>query len=169
MKWEWNVECQQKKGGGDVKARVNNCLEMCCLNGYKRRELTASQFMDLLYLMCKIQREWLFLDSQYQIAGCIILKKDKLQKKCMMKVVVLKEINKSLPGMNCGREPIDIFNADESALFYSLMQDKTLTLKSETCAGGCKAKERLTILPCIADVTEKLKLSVIGKFEKPRC
>jgi hypothetical protein len=48
-------------------------------------------------------------------------------------------INESLPGMNCGCEPRDIFNADESAL------------------------------SCIADVTEKLKLPVIGKFEKPRC
>jgi hypothetical protein len=53
--------------------------------------------------------------------------------------------------------------------FYSLMQNKTLTLKSETCAGGCKAKGWLTILPCIADVTEKLKLPIIGEFEKPRC
>jgi len=59
-------------GGGDVKARVNDCLEMCCLNGYDRRELTTSQFMDLLYLTCKVQPKWLFLDSEYQMVGCII-------------------------------------------------------------------------------------------------
>jgi hypothetical protein len=51
---------------------------------------------------------------------------------------------------------------------YSLMQDKTLTLKRETCARGCKAKGWLTILPCIADVAEKLKLRIIVKFEKAR-
>jgi len=54
-------------------------------------------------------------------------------------------------------------------LFYSLMQDKTLMLKSETCAGGYKAKGWLTVLPCVADVVEKPKLLIIGKFEKPRC
>jgi hypothetical protein len=53
--------------------------------------------------------------------------------------------------------------------FHSLMQDKTLTLKSETCAGGCKAKGRLTILPRIVDVTEKLQLLIIGIFEELRC
>ena len=53
--------------------------------------------------------------------------------------------------------------------FYSLMQDKTLTMKSGTCAGSCKAKGWLTILLCIAIVTEKLKLPIIGKFENPRC
>jgi len=60
-----------KKRGWNVKARVNDCLEMCCFNGYDRRELT-SQFMDLLYLTCKMQPKWLFLDSEYQMAGCII-------------------------------------------------------------------------------------------------
>jgi DDE superfamily endonuclease. len=72
--------------------------------------------------------------------------------------------------MRHGYEPRDIFNADETALFfYSLMQDKTLTMKSGTCAGSCKAKGWLTILLCIAIVTEKLKLPIIGKFENPRC
>ena len=53
--------------------------------------------------------------------------------------------------------------------FYSLIQDKTLTLKSETSAGGCKAKGWLTVLPCVANVAEKLNVPIIGKFEKPRC
>jgi hypothetical protein len=78
-------------------------------------------------------------------------------------------INTPLPGMNCGCEPRDIFNADEVPFSNSLTQHKTLTLRSETCAGGSKAKGWLTILPCIADVTEKLKLLIIGKFEKPMC
>jgi len=55
----------QKKMGENVKARVNDCLELCCLNGYNRRELTASKFLDLLYVMCKMQPKWLFLDSEY--------------------------------------------------------------------------------------------------------
>jgi len=72
----WSAS-QKKKVGKNVKARVNVCLEICCLNGYNRRLLTTSQFMDLLYLMCKMQPKWLFLDSEYQMAGCIILKKKK--------------------------------------------------------------------------------------------
>jgi hypothetical protein len=72
--------------------------------------------------------------------------------------------------MSCGYEPRDIFNTDETALFYSLMLDKTLTLKGETHAGGCKSKEQLTILlSCNADVTEKLQLLIIGKFAECRC
>ena len=40
----------------------------------------------------------------------------------------------------------DIFNAEETGLFYKLMPNKTLQLKGEKCHGGKKSKERLTVL-----------------------
>lgn len=66
--------------------------------------------------------------------------------------------------------PQDTFNMDETGLFYNMKPERTLSLKGETCRGGKKCKERLTVLLCCnADGSEKLKPLVVGKFEKPRC
>lgn len=64
----------------------------------------------------------------------------------------------------------DIFNADESGLFFKCLPDKTLTFKDEKCHGGKHSKERLTVLLAAnMDGSEKLKPLVIGKAMKPRC
>lgn len=64
----------------------------------------------------------------------------------------------------------DIFNADETGLFYKALPNKLLRFKNEKCVGGKLSEERLTIL-CCANMTgsEKRKLMVIGKSQKPRC
>ncbi|KAH8038696.1 hypothetical protein HPB51_002840 [Rhipicephalus microplus] len=67
-------------------------------------------------------------------------------------------------------EPRDVFNADEAGLFFNLQPEKSLCLKGKACRGGKKSKERITVLLCCnADGSEKLKLTVVGKFQKPRC
>ncbi|XP_067948756.1 tigger transposable element-derived protein 6-like [Watersipora subatra] len=64
----------------------------------------------------------------------------------------------------------DIFNMDETGLFYKLMVDKTLHFKGEKCSGGKLSKERLTVALCAnMSGTEKEVPIVIGKFGKPRC
>ena len=64
----------------------------------------------------------------------------------------------------------NIFNIDESGLFYNLMPDKTLRLKGETCVCGKLSKEQLTVLiGANMSGTEKRKLLVIGRSIKPRC
>lgn len=63
----------------------------------------------------------------------------------------------------------DIYNADETGLFFKALPDKTMTLKGEKCTGGKKAKQRLTILCCANMVGDKEPLLVIGKSQKPRC
>ncbi len=62
----------------------------------------------------------------------------------------------------------DIFNLDETALFFKLQPNKTL---SNGAASGEKLnKERITIaLCCNATGTEKSKPIVIHKFQKPHC
>lgn len=66
--------------------------------------------------------------------------------------------------------PSDIFNADETALFFKLLPDKTITYKGDVCAGGKRCKERVTVLlGANMTGTEKLPLFVIGKSQKPRC
>lgn len=75
-----------------------------------------------------------------------------------------------LPSLLEGYDPNNIYNADETALFFKCLPDKTFTLKGEQCHGGKQSKERLTILQC-ADMTgtDKLPPLVIGKSKRPRC
>lgn len=63
----------------------------------------------------------------------------------------------------------DIFNADETGLFFKLTPDRTLKFKSEKCIGGKLSKERITVLVAANMTgTVKRKLLVIGKFKNPR-
>lgn len=63
-----------------------------------------------------------------------------------------------------------IYNADESGLFWKCLPTRTLAFESEHQAAGHKSsKERITILPCSnAAGSHKLRLLVIGKSKKPR-
>ena len=66
--------------------------------------------------------------------------------------------------------PEDVYNADETSLFYELLPSHTLAFKGETCSGGKKSKVRLTVLVCAnMSGTDKRKLLVIGKSQNPRC
>lgn len=64
----------------------------------------------------------------------------------------------------------DIFNGDETGLFYKMTPDRTLKFKGEKCLGGKQSKLRCTVWVC-ANMTgsEKCKLLFIGKYERPRC
>jgi len=42
----------------------------------------------------------------------------------------------------------DMFNYDETGLFYHAMPDKTLAQKGDAVKGGKLVKERLTVLIC---------------------
>ena len=65
-------------------------------------------------------------------------------------------------------EPQDVFNYDESCLFYRLEPNKTLATKP--ISGRKKDLERITIGLCTNALgTEKLNPIVIGKYRKPRC
>lgn len=66
--------------------------------------------------------------------------------------------------------PEDIYNADETGMFYQLLPEKTLSFKGEKCSGGKKSKQRVTALLCVnLPGTHKLRPLVIGKSLKPRC
>jgi transposase len=63
--------------------------------------------------------------------------------------------------------PCDVFNMDETGLFYRMAPDKTIATKN--LKGSKKDKARITIaLTANADGTEKLPLLFIGNFGKPR-
>lgn len=64
-----------------------------------------------------------------------------------------------------------IYNADESGLFFRCLPDKTFVAACEKSAQGFKIqKERVSILlGANSDGSHKLKPLVIGKAKKPRC
>lgn len=66
--------------------------------------------------------------------------------------------------------PDQIYNADESGLFWRVLPNKTFVHKAEASAPGRKmSKDRLTFMPCSnASGTHKLELLVIGKSKNPR-
>lgn len=83
-------------------------------------------------------------------------------------VTVVNEWKSKISEIVTGYEPQNIFNADETGLFYRALPDKTFAYKGESCSGGKIAKERLTVLLCVSMSGEKLKPLVIGKSVKPR-
>jgi hypothetical protein len=53
-------------------------------------------------------------------------------------------------------KPMNIYNADETGLFFRLPPNKTLSLKGDPCNGGKNSKEKITVLlACNADGTGK--------------
>ncbi|XP_037555333.1 tigger transposable element-derived protein 4 [Dermacentor silvarum] len=66
--------------------------------------------------------------------------------------------------------PRDIYNVDETAVFYQMLPQKTLALAGDSCTGGKHSKVRITVLVgANMTGTDKLKLFVIGKSKSPRC
>ncbi|XP_032880836.1 jerky protein homolog-like isoform X2 [Amblyraja radiata] len=67
--------------------------------------------------------------------------------------------------------PEQIYNADETALYWRYVPRKTLTTADERAPSGFKdAKDRVTVLGCVnAASTHMLKLAVLGKSKRPRC
>lgn len=63
-----------------------------------------------------------------------------------------------------------IYNADESGLFWKMFPDKTLVHCKEKSAPGTKmSKERITFLCCAnKSGTHKLNIAVVGKSKNPR-
>ena len=63
-----------------------------------------------------------------------------------------------------------LYNADESALFWRKLLDTTLVHEAENTAPGRKiSKDRVTFMPCVnADGTHKLRLLMLGKAINPR-
>ena len=74
-----------------------------------------------------------------------------------------------LPVLCDGYEAKDIFNADETGMFFREMPMKSMVMKGDSCNGGKNAKDRITVLLAASATGEKLKPFVIGKSKKPQC
>lgn len=74
-----------------------------------------------------------------------------------------------LPTICDGYEPRDIFNMDETGIFFKQGRRTTFCPKDADCAGGKRAKNRITAALCASMAGEKIKPLVIGRAGKPRC
>ena len=86
-----------------------------------------------------------------------------------MSADVVADYRQRLPAIIQGYELSDVFNCDETGLFFRVLPDKTLAVKESDCKGGKLSKERLTVMFCCSATGEKLKPLVIGKSRKPHC
>ncbi len=76
---------------------------------------------------------------------------------------------KQLPDLLQQYNEDDIYNADETALFFKCLPDKTMAFKGEKCSGGKHSKERVSLLLATnMSGTDKLQPLLIGKAAKPR-
>lgn len=66
-------------------------------------------------------------------------------------------------------ESKDIANADETALFFRALTNKTLALKNKKCVGGKHSKERITLFLCAFVDGNFEEPLVVDKSFKPRC
>lgn len=79
-------------------------------------------------------------------------------------------LEKKWPILSQGYESEEIYNADETGLFFNMMPNQTLKFKGEKCSGGKMNKTRITVL-VTANMTgsAKEKLLVIGRSKNPHC
>ena len=62
----------------------------------------------------------------------------------------------------------DVFNLDETGLFWQLLPNKTMAFREEQCTGGKKSKQRITLLVgANMSGSEKFPLLVIGNPGDP--
>ena len=73
----------------------------------------------------------------------------------------------SLPSLLRGYKPGDVYNADETGLFFNVLPDRTLAYKGEFFHGGKHSKNRLTVLCVNSDGSDKQVPIVIGISLKP--
>ena len=65
--------------------------------------------------------------------------------------------------------PDDVYNADETGLFYRALPEHTYLIKNETVRGCKVLKDRVTVLCCANMQGKKQRLLMIGKSHNPRC
>ena len=74
-----------------------------------------------------------------------------------------------LPEIVQGYEKENIWNMDETGIFWRALPDRGFGQKSASCKGGKKSKQRITVALFVTASGQKEKPVVIWKSENPRC
>jgi hypothetical protein len=73
------------------------------------------------------------------------------------------------PSLIAEYTPQDVYNADETGLYFRALPEHTYAFKHEKASGVKICKERITVLCCANMAGMKEELVIIGKSQKPRC
>ena len=108
--------------------------------------------------------------SRWKVKHNIIFKREQGEKQSADKVGASDWQKDILPEILERFNPDNIFNADETGLYYRGIPDKGFCQRGQDLPGGKKAMDRITVLLC-SNMTgsEKLPPLVIGKSKQPRC
>lgn len=82
---------------------------------------------------------------------------------------VVNEWLSKLPELIEGYELRDIYNMDETGLFYRYINKKSFVVKGDKCNGIKQCKDRITVCLLTSAIGEKEPPVIIGKFKRPRC
>jgi transposase len=74
----------------------------------------------------------------------------------------------TLPTILTNFKPQDIFNCDQTGLFWKALPETTLTPKGKKVQGWVQSKDRVTVHVCCSLTGEKVELLVIGYSHLPR-
>ncbi|XP_053378909.1 tigger transposable element-derived protein 4-like [Mercenaria mercenaria] len=81
----------------------------------------------------------------------------------------VEEWKEKLPTICRDYQPKDIFNMDETGLFFKDTTKKSFHFKGDDCSARKRSKERITVDLTASMTGEKLTPVVIGKSSQPRC
>ena len=82
---------------------------------------------------------------------------------------VVNDWNEIVGEICCNYDCKDIYNLDETGLFFRALPDKTMCFRREKCSGGKLSKERLTVMLCVNAIGDFEDPLIIGKAARPRC
>ena len=81
---------------------------------------------------------------------------------------VVQDFKSRLPSIVQGYKPEDIYNCDESGLYFRGIPTKSFVKGGESSSGVTVLKERITVPFTVSAVGEKMKLLVIGESQNPK-
>jgi hypothetical protein len=87
---------------------------------------------------------------------------------CIVNRQVTARYQAILPSLLEGYAPHDIYNCDETALFWKCLPARSLTISKEECGLGKQSKERITVLLACNMAGTFLKPMIIGKSKSSR-
>ena len=82
---------------------------------------------------------------------------------------VVDDWSKRLPALIEGYVLADIYNADETGLYFRALPNRSMVIKGDPRKGIKTSKDRITVLLACSAAGEKLTPLVIGKAANPRC
>lgn len=137
------------------------------VNGPMLQEKASCFAKDLNILNFNCSASWI---SRFKTRHNIVAGKIAGESLSVEQSDVTEWLTKVWPNLRAKFSDDNIFNADETGLFYKLTPDKTLKFKGEKCSGGKLSKDRITVMVAAnMNGTIKKKLLIIGKSKNPRC